>query len=85
MEEKVVVPENPLFYMRYVDDTYVRRKKNKNDILFNALNSFHKNIKLTVEVNPTKFLDTQISSYPNGSLSFKVVKKRENYQSIGRQ
>ena len=27
IEEKVVVPENPLFYVRYVDDTYVRRKK----------------------------------------------------------
>ena len=75
MEEKVVVPENPLFYVRYVDDKYVRRKKNKNDILFNALNSLHKNIKLTVEVNPTKFLDTQISRYPDGSLSFKVVQE----------
>ena len=75
IEEKVVVPEKPLFYVRYVNDTYVRRKKNKNDILFNALNSFHKNIKLTVEVNPTKFLDTQISRYPDGSLSFKVVQK----------
>ena len=59
-----------------MDDTYVRRKKNKNDILFNAFNSFHKNIKLTVEVNPTKFLDTQISRYPDGSLSFKVVQKK---------
>ena len=52
-----------------------RRKKNKDDVFFNTLNSFHKNIKLTVEVNPTKFLDTQISRNSNGSLSFKVVQK----------
>ena len=75
MEEKVVVSENPIFYVRYVDDTFFRRKKNKNDIFFNALDSFYKNIKLTVEVNPTKFLDTQISRYPDGSLSFKLVHK----------
>ena len=39
---------------------YIRRKKNKLDSLFEKLNSYHPNIKLTVEKNPTKFLDTKI-------------------------
>ena len=72
MEEKVVVPQN----VRDVDDTYVRKKKNKDDALFNALNSLHKNIKLVVEVNPTKFLDTQISRNSGGFLSFEVIQKK---------
>ena len=43
-----------------MDDTYVRRKKNETDELYNALNSNHQNIELTLELNPTKFLDTEI-------------------------
>ena len=31
MEENVVVPAKPVFYKRYVDETYIRRKKNVND------------------------------------------------------
>ena len=53
IEEKVVVPQNPLFYLRYVDDAYFRKKKSKDNVFFNALNSFHENIKLTIEVNFT--------------------------------
>ena len=30
----IVAPIKPLFYKRYVDDTYVRRKKNTKDELF---------------------------------------------------
>ena len=60
MEEDIVAPSKPLFYKRYVDDTYVRRKKNETDELYNALNSYHQNIKLTLGLNPTKFLDTEI-------------------------
>ena len=58
MELDVVVPAKPIFYKRYVDDTYVRRKKNDVDKLFEELNSYNENIKLTLEANPTKFLDT---------------------------
>ena len=75
MEEKVVAPRNPVFYARYVDDTYVRRKKNGEDELYNALNSFHNNIRLTIEKNPTKFLDTHILRNINGTFAFKVVRK----------
>ena len=60
MEEDIVTPMKPHFYKRYVDDTYIRRKKNEPDSLFEKLNSYHPNIKLTVENNPTKFLDTKI-------------------------
>ena len=60
MEDDVVAPIKPLFYKRHVDDTYVRRTKNTRDELFEKLNTCHNNIKLTIEENPTKFLDTEI-------------------------
>ena len=37
----------------------MRKKKNDVDKLFEELNSHNENIKLTLEVNPTKFLDTE--------------------------
>ena len=40
MELDVVVPAIPIFYKRYVDDTYVWKKKNDVDMLFKKLN-FH--------------------------------------------
>ena len=52
--------KNPILYKRYVDDIYVRRKKHETDKLFIDLNSYHQNIKLTLEINPNKFLDTEI-------------------------
>ena len=60
MEYDVAVPAKPIFYKRYVDDTYVRIKKNDVEKLFEELNSYHENIKLTLEVNPTKFLDAEL-------------------------
>ena len=39
-----------------------------------AMNTFHPNIKLTTEQNPTQFLDTQINR-SNGTTSFSVVNK----------
>ena len=45
---------------RYVDDTYVKRKRNEADTLFDTLNSYHPNIKFTLEQNPKRFLVTQI-------------------------
>ena len=44
MENDVVIPSKPIFYCRYVDDIYNRRKKNIEDSLFKALNSCHKKI-----------------------------------------
>ena len=60
MEDDVAAPLKPIFYKRYVDDTYVRRKKNATDELFEKLNTYHDNIKLTIEENLTTFLHTEI-------------------------
>ena len=74
MKEDVVVPAEPIFYKRYVDDTYIRRKKNVNDELFQNLNYYHTNIKLTLEKNPRKFLDTEIIR-KNNTISTQVFTK----------
>ena len=60
MEFDVVKPLKPKLYKRYVDDIYSKRIKNQPDKLFEKLNNYHPNIKLTIEVNPSKFLDTEI-------------------------
>ena len=39
---------------------YAGRNKNDVDKLFKELNSYNENIKLTLEVNPTKLLDTEL-------------------------
>ena len=73
MEGDVVVPAKPIFYKRYVDDTYIRRKKiylRK----FQNLNCYHTNIKLTLEENPRKFLDTEIIR-KNNTISTQVFTK----------
>ena len=44
----------------YDDNTYVRKKKNINDKLFQNINWYRKKIKLTLEENPKKFLDTRV-------------------------
>ena len=73
MEKDCVAPLNPKFYRRYVDDTITKRKKNAtNDELFANMNSYHKNIKLTVESNPTRFLDTAFNFNPDGSMITKL-------------
>ena len=74
MEEGIVVPAKPIFYRRYVDDTYIHRKKNVNDELFRNLNNYHTNIKLTLGVNPKKFLDTEIIR-KNDTISTQVFTK----------
>ena len=73
MENDVVVPSKPIFYRRYVDDIYSRRKKGEN-VLFDRLNDYHPNIKLTIELNPCKFLDTKLT-YINGVYKFNVNRK----------
>ena len=66
MERDIVIPIAPNLYKRYIDDTFTKCKKNKPDGLYNALNNYHPNINLTVEeVNPTRFLDTEIISNGN--------------------
>ena len=71
-----VAPLNPKLYKRYVDDTITKRKKNTiNDELFANMNSHHKNIKLTAEKNPTRFLDTAFNVNPDVSMTTKIFRK----------
>ena len=76
LEKDVLKPPLPIFYRRYVDDTYVRRKKDLPDKLFEDLNKYHENIKFTMETNPNKFLDTKISY--NGNRMVTNVVSKEN-------
>ena len=73
MEKDCVAPLNPKFYQRYVEYIKTKRKKNAtNDELFASMNSHQKNIKLTVESNTTRFLDTAFNVNPECSLATKV-------------
>ena len=74
MEFDAVKPLKAKLYKRYVDDTYSKRIKNQPDQLFEKLNNYHPNIKLTIEVNPSKFLDTKIM-IKNGIIETSVVVK----------
>ena len=70
MENDVVAPSKHIFYHRFVDDIYSRWKLGDN-LLFDQLNNYHPNIKLTIELNPSKFLDTKLSNI-NGVYKFNV-------------
>ena len=74
LEEDVVTPCNLLFYDRYVDDCFTKRKANTPDNLLEMLNSYHPNIKFTVEENPDHFLDTSFS-YQEANDTTKVYQK----------
>ena len=58
-----------------VDDNYHRRKKGETDKLFEALNTYHPNIKLTIEVNPSRFLDTHLSRNDDRLYTYSVFNK----------
>ena len=60
MENDVVIPLKLIFYRTFVDDIINHCKKNVPDELFFKLNNYHRNIKLTIEISPTKFLDKQL-------------------------
>ena len=45
MEFDVIVPAKLVFYKRYIDDTYVQRKKHEVDKLFEELNSYNEDIR----------------------------------------
>ena len=61
MENYAVISSKRIFYRRFVDDIYSRRKLGDN-VLFDQLNSYHPNIKLTIEVNPSTFLETKLTN-----------------------
>ena len=78
MEDDVVAPVKQIFYRRYVDNTYIRRKKSTKDKLFEKLNTYHDNIKLTIEENPKKFLDTEIVRH-NSAIITKVHTRSKTF------
>ena len=73
-EKDIVTPLKPIFYKRFVDDIYTRRKKGIHDKLYERLNNYHPNIKLTIEINPNKFLDTEIIDN-KGVIEMKAYRK----------
>ena len=77
MEQDTVKTIKPRLYKRYVDDTFSSRKKGQqSDPLFESLNQYHPNIALTIETNPTKFLDTEFHvDEKSRSIITKVYKK----------
>ena len=76
-ELDVAFPAKPIFYKRYVNDMYVQRKKNYVDKLFEELNTHNENVKLTLEVNLTNFLDTELIR-ENGEITMQVFSKSTN-------
>ena len=56
-------------------DTYVKRKRNEADNLFDALNSYHPNTNFTLEQKPQKCLDIQIIKENNQIKTQAFVKK----------
>ena len=84
MEFDVVKQLKPKLYKRYVDDIYSKRIKNQPDKLFEKLNSYHPNIKLTIEVNPDKFLDIEIM-IKNRITEISIAVKKLKYPITGHQ
>ena len=81
MESDVVIPSKSIFYCRFLDDIYSRQKLG-NSILFDQLNSYHPNIKLNTEVNPSKYLDTKLTSISR-TYKFNVYRKNSKLPSPG--
>ena len=46
--------------------------------LFNRLNNYHPDIKLTIEVNPSKCLDTQLT-HMNVQITSAFIRQTQNY------
>ena len=57
MKNEILAPFKPIFYQRLVNDIYNGQKKNVEDILFNRLSHYHNNIKFSIKISPTKFLE----------------------------
>ena len=50
-------------------------RKNNNDVLYDALNNYHPKIKLTIDTNPQRFLDTEIT-HIDGTIETRVHRKK---------
>ena len=81
-EFDVVEPLKPKLHKCYLEDIYSKRIKNQPDKLFEKLNNYNADIKLTKKVNPSKFLDTEIM-IKNGIIETSVVAKNLRYPITG--
>ena len=71
LETDVEVPIRIIFYKRYVDDMNSRRQKNTVDKLYGRLNNYHPKVKITIDTNPLRLLDTEII-HDNGIIETRV-------------
>ena len=58
-----------------MDDIYNRRQKNTVDELYDGLNKYHPKVKLTIEINPLRFLDPE-TIHNNGMVEARVHRKK---------
>ena len=82
-ENEAVKPMNPPFYKRFVDGIYNRRNIVQQGVLIEALNNFHPNIKLTIEVNPKMCLDTKIILNNDGVVITQYIEKKISKSYLG--
>ena len=73
MENDVIILSKSIFYCRFTDDVYSRRKLEAN-VLFDWLDNYHPNIKLTIEVKASKFLVTKLANI-NAAYKFNIYWK----------
>jgi len=74
LEGEVVTPHNLPFYERYLDDCFTKRKTNAPDNLLEKLNSYHPDIKFTMEENRDHLLDTS-DNHQEGNFTTRVYLK----------
>ena len=70
IENDVVIPSKTTFYCIFVDDINSRLKLGDN-FSFDWLKNYHPNNRLTIEVNPIKFLKAKLIT-SNGAKKFSV-------------
>ena len=68
MENDIVIPLKHILYRRFAEDIYSKRKMGDN-VLFNILNNYHPNMKVSIELNPGAFLDNKRTNI-NGFYKF---------------
>ena len=79
MENDAVISSKPIFYHRFVGGIYSRQRLGES-VLFYQLNNYHPNIKLTIEVNPSKFLDSKLTNI-NGAYNSTFIGKNAKLSS----
>ena len=82
MKRDDVSPIKPKFYERFVDDIYRRRKRNETDNLFDKMNFYHSNIKLTIKIRLQKFLGIKILRTSNKIQCFIYQKENKRFTVI---